>query len=224
MTDTFDKIKGTLMYVSIDKPARGYKDPVSQVQNEDEWKVSVVLTDEDYVDALKDHAAKNKWKMGAIKDIRVADFEDKFKCSVPEEAKGQKKVWIATFKKSTKLGKTGNDVPEIYRPKVYQKVKNTLVDITHDGDKIPGNGSKGIVSLSFFDKTNGTVQVSLKNVLVTELIPYARSETAAYTPGAEFDDADIPASAFKDEKPAKAAKTTKVAKAETSDIDDDLPF
>lgn len=224
MTDTFDKIKGTLVYVQVDKPGKGYKDPASGAQNADEWKVGIVLTDEDYVDNLKDHAKKNKWQMSDIKDVKVSEFEAKYKCPVPEAAKGQKKIWLMQVKKSTQLGRTGNEVPEIYRPKVYQKVGNTLVDITHDQDKLPGNGSEGIVSLNFFEKTTGFTSVTLKNVLVTKLIPYARSETAAYTPGAEFDDADIPASAFKDAAPAKASKTAKVAKAETSDIDDDLPF
>jgi hypothetical protein len=224
MTDTFDKIKGTLVYVQVDKPGKGYKDPASGTQNPDEWKVGIVLTDEDYVDALKEHAKKNKWQMSDIKDIKVSEFEAKYKCPVPEEAKSQKKVWLMTVKKSTMLGRTGNEVPEIYRPKVYQKIKNTLVDITHDPDKIPANGSEGYVSLNFFEKTTGFTSVSLKNVLVTNLIPYVKSSSEVYSPGAEFDDADIPASAFKDKEPAKAVAKAKVSKAETSELESDIPF
>ena len=220
----FSKISGTLVYSCIDVPGRGYKDPLSGVQNEDEWKIGVVLTDEDYVDDLKAHALKNKWKMSGVKEIRVSEFEEKYKCPVPELSDSkQKKVWLITVKKSTVLGKTGNEVPEIYRPKVYQKIKNTLLDITHDADKIVGNGSEGIVSLSFFERTNGTTQVSLKNVLVTKLVPYERAASVPNT-GEEFNDVDVPESKFTDKAPAKAAAKSKATKAETSTDDNDLPF
>ena len=220
----FTKVRGTLVYSCIDVPGRGYKDPLSGVQGEDEWKIGVVLTDEDYVDEFKDNALKNKWKMSGVKEIRVSEFEEKYRCPVPELTDPkQKKVWLITAKKSTKLGKAGNEVPEIYRPKVYQKIKNTLVDITHDEEKIIGNGSEGIVSFAFFERTNGTTQVNLKNVLVTNLVPYVRAASVPNT-GEEFNDVDVPESKFTDKAPAKAATKPKVAKAETSSDDSDLPF
>lgn len=223
-SEDFSKIRGTLVYAQIDVPGHGYKDPISGVQNEDEWKISVVLTDEDYVDDFKANAVKNKWKMSGVKEIRVGEFEEKYKCSLPELTDPkQKKVWLITAKKSTKLGKAGIEVPEIYRPKVYQKIKNTLLDITHDQEKIIGNGSEGVVSFSFFERTNGNTQVSLKNVLVTKLIPYERAASVPNT-GEEFDDVDVPEAKFTDKAPAKAAVKPKVTKAETSIDDDDLPF
>ena len=219
----FTKVRGTLVYAMIDAPGRGYKDPISGVQGEDEWKIGIVLTDEDYVDEFKENAEKNKWKMPGIKEIRVTDFEDKYKCPLPDLPNPkQKKVWLITVKKSTMMGKTGNEVPEIYRPKVYQKIKNTLLDITHDPDKIIGNGSEGIVSFTFFERTNGNTQVNLKNVLVTKLVPYERGASAANT-GEEFNDVDVPEDKFTDKVPAKAVKA-KVTKAETSTDDSDLPF
>lgn len=228
----FEKIKGTLVYIQVDKPGRGYKDPVTGAQGEDEWKASVVLTDEEYVDEFKEHIAKNKWKFPAIKDVRVTDFEEKYKCPVPEltEAK-QKKVWVMTVKKSTKLGKEGGEVPEIYRPKVYEKAfdkklgKDVLVDITHDQERIPANGSIGTVSLSFFTRTTGLVQVNLKNILVSDLIPYERA--AQQESGSEFDDEEETAAPAKAATKAAPKIQSKVKADKFSDVSeniDDIPF
>lgn len=175
-----NKINGTLVYVCLNEPVRAYVAP-GEDPKPDEWKASVVITDEDYLDQFEEFTKSIDAKC-SIKKVKVAEFEDKYKTPVPEGA--GKYVWVLTFRKSTELGKTGKPVPELYRPRAFERQGKSLVDITNQ--KLVGNGSKGSISLEIFERSNGTSSIYLKNVLVEDLIEYSKDND--YVPGSEFDD------------------------------------
>lgn len=209
-----NKIKGTLVYVCLNEPVAAY-----EKDDPKEWKAGVVITDEDYLDEFEEYIKSIDAKC-SIKKVKVSEFEGKYKIPVPEGA--GKYVWVLTFRKSTELGKTGKPVPDLYRPRVFERQGKALVDITNQ--KLVGNGSTGSISLEVFERTNGTSSIYLKNVLVENLIEYTKAESD-YTPGSEFeDDDDAPAEKPK-ATPAKEKPTArKPAKKQEDDLDDDSPF
>lgn len=188
MTDIQNKyaktVEGTVLYVNIQEPTKAYQKPGTDPKA-DEFKLSLVITDEDYVDDLEDWATKLDCKL-SLKKVKAVEFEGIYKVAPPSDA--GKNVWVWTLRKSTELGKTGKPLPQQYRPKVYQKKGNTLVDITNE--HLIGNGSTGIVSTELFVRNNGSASIYLKNLLVTNLIKYEKSESdgASYQPGSEFGD------------------------------------
>ena len=212
-----DKISGMLVYVSVHEPKKALQ-KAGAPKKPDEWKASVVITDEDYADDLEAYA-KELDTMISLKKVKRAEFENIYKCAPPEG--DGKNVWVFTLRKSTELGKTGKPVPELYQPKAFEKVGKTLVDITHS--KLIGNGSYGSISVDKFERQTGGASLFLKNVLVTDLVEYTQAESN-YQAGSEFDDESDDDSASA-EKPTKAekhakAKPAKVATAE----DEDSPF
>lgn len=211
------KLTGMLLYVSLNKPAKGYV-KAGEPPKPDEWKASVAISDEDVLDEYEAFANKIDAKT-SIKKVKTAEFEAIYKVAPPEDA--GKNVWVITLRKSTELGKTGKPVPDLYKPKVFEKVGKTLVDVTNS--KLPANGSYGSISIDKFERTNGTASLYLKNVLVTEMIEYVQEESS-YNPGDEFDDepkAEKPKA--KVEAKAPAAKPKARAKVEEED-DADVPF
>lgn len=220
MSFKFDKVKGTLVYVQVQQAVKAYQKAGTDAKP-DEWKASVVVTDEDFVDGFEDALKEVDAKVSLAK-VKSVDFADKYKCDPPEGA--GKNVWVFTFRKSTELGKTGKPVPEQFRPKVYEKVGSVLVDVTNS--KLPANGSKGVVSLEVFERTNGSASLYLKNVLVTDMIEYIKKESD-YVAGSEFED-EVDAKVSKSEgKPKDDAPKKAKAKVpvEDEELDDtDLPF
>jgi hypothetical protein len=228
----FDKVTGTLVYVQVDKPVKAYVKPGAPKKS-DEWKASVVLTDEDLVDELEAYG-KELDTMLSIKKVKAVEFEDKYKCDLPEGA--GKNVWVMTLRKSTMLGKTDKPVPDKFMPRVYKVTKDeegavTKTEITKT--KLVGNGSKGTLTIDRFDRTSGGSSLYLKNVFVTDLIEY-ESEGSDYEPGSEYDgdtasdgnggSTKVPAKA-KAAAPAKpAAKAKPTPKPSEDDFDSDLPF
>ena len=212
------KLTGMLLYVSLNKPQKAYV-KAGEPAKPDEWKASVAITDEDILDQYEEFA-KNIDAKTSIKKVKTAEFEGIYKVSPPEDA--GKNVWIVTLRKSTELGKTGKPVPDLYKPKVFEKVGKALVDVTNS--KLPANGSYGSISIDKFERTNGTTSLYLKNVLVTEMIEYVPDETATYEAGSEFD--DEPAEAPKAKPAAKVeAKPKARAKVEVAAEDEDeIPF
>jgi hypothetical protein len=213
------KLTGMLLYVQLHKPVKGYV-KAGDAPKPDEWKASVAITDEDVLDQYEAFAKEVDAKT-SIKKVKTADFETTYKVAPPEDA--GKNIWVVTLRKSTELGKTGKPVPDLYKPKVFEKVGKALVDVTNS--KLPANGSYGSISIDKFERTNGTTSFYLKNVLVTSMIEYTPDETAAYEAGSEFDD-EAEAEAPKAKPAAKAeAKPKARAKVETpADEDDDIPF
>lgn len=214
----FNKISGMLLYVQVHKPAKAYQKAGAEPKP-DEWKASVVLTDEDYVDELEDFAKTIDSKL-SLKKVKSTEFESVYKVAPPEDA--GKNLWVVTFRKSTELGKTGKPVPDLYKPKVFEKSGNKLIDVTNS--KLPANGSYGTISTEMFQRQNGTASIYLKNVLVTDMIEYIQ-EDSDYESGSEFED-EVEAKA--EEKPAKASAKAPVKavakKAKEVEPDEDDPF
>lgn len=211
-----EKISGMLVYVSVHEAKKALVKPGAP-KKPDEWKASVVITNEDYADDLEAYA-KELDTMISLKKVKRTEFENIYKVAPPEG--DGKNVWVFTLRKSTELGKTGKPVPELYQPKAFEKVGKTLVDITHS--KLIGNGSYGSISVDKFERQTGGASLFLKNVLVTDLVEYTQAESN-YQAGSEFDDEadtdDAPA-----EKPAKAAKPAKAKPVKAEAEDEDTPF
>lgn len=211
------KLTGMLLYVQLNKPVKGYV-KAGDAPKPDEWKASIAISDEDVLDEYEAFAKEIDAKT-SVKKVKTADFEATYKVAPPEDA--GKNIWVVTLRKSTELGKTGKPVPDLYKPKVFEKVGKTLVDVTNS--KLPANGSYGSISIDKFERTNGTTSLYLKNVLVTKMIEYVPEEGSGYEAGSEFDDepkAEAPKAA-----PKAEVKPKPRAKVEQANIDeDDLPF
>lgn len=214
----FEKIFGTLVYVQLQEPVKAFVKPGAPVKA-DEWKASVVLTDEDYVDALEDYARELDTQI-SLKKVKAVEFEEKYKCEVPEGA--GKNVWILTLRKSTELGKTGKPVPPQFQPKVYLKEGKVLKDVT--ATHLVGNGSKGAISVNRFDRSAGGSSLYLQNVLVTDLVEY-EAKSSDYRSGSEFEDSADDGEGGKVKVPASAKTPTKVSKKVLEEEDlDSSPF
>ena len=221
-TQDFTKVSGTIVYCQMAEPVKAFVKPGAP-KKADEWKCSVVLTDEDMADELEAYG-KSLDTLLSIKKVKSAEFEEKYKCPVPEGA--GKNVWIFTLRKSTELGKTGKPVPPQYQPKVFEKIKNTMVEITTT--KLVGNGSYGTLSIDKFDRTAGGSSLFLKNLLVTDLVEFVKQDSD-YEAGSEFGDdsasdgnggsTKVPASAKTKEAPKSKAKVQP-----QDDDEDTLPF
>lgn len=210
------KIEGMLVYVAVQQPVPAFVKP-GVPPKPAEFKASVVITDK----AIKkeyEKFAKSLDTLVSIKEVETAEFKEIYKCDPPADAGDE--VWVITLRKSTELGKTGKPVPDQYKPRVYERVGKTLVDVT--ATKLPANGSMGAISLDVFMKTAGGGSIFLKNVLVTEMIEYVKEDREEGEPGSEFDDADdgdggnvkVPAS----------AKTKAKSKPTVEDDDSEDPF
>lgn len=216
-TQDFSKVSGMVVYCQMSEPVKSFVKPGAP-KKPDEYKCSLVLTDEDYVDSLEAYG-KSLDTLLSIKKVKTAEFENIYKTAAPEDA--GKNVWVFTLRKSTELGKTGKPVPMQYLPKVFEKVKNTMIDITHS--KLVGNGSYGTLSIDKFDRSAGGSSLFLKNLLVTDLIEYVKQESE-YEAGSEFDD-EVPQAKAKAPTPAKAPVKAKAAPPVSfDDMDDDIPF
>ena len=215
---SIEKVSGQLVYVCVDQPVKAYVKPGAPPKS-DEWKASVVITDEDFVDELEEYA-KELDTMLSIKKVKTDKFEEIYRVAPPEGV--GKNVWVFTLRKSTMLGKTDKPVPTQYQPKVFMMKGNTRLEVTHE--KLVGNGSYGTISIDRFDRTNGGSSLFLKNILVTDLVEYVKQESD-YESGSEFDDAP-PAKAEKPSAKSVAAKpaTKKVSKPVDDEDDGSVPF
>ena len=209
----FEKIFGTLVYVQLQEPVKAYVKP-GAAPKPDEWKASIVLTDEDYVDALEDYARELDTQI-SLKKVKSVEFAEKYKTDLPEGA--GKNVWILTLRKSTELGKTGKPVPPQYQPKVYLKEGKVLKDVT--ATTLVGNGSKGAISVDRFDRTAGGSSLYLKNVLVTDLVEY-EAKSSDYRSGSEFEDSADDGNGGTVKVPAKA-KTSAAPKGKKPPVDEE---
>ena len=215
-TQDFSKVSGMVVYCQMSEPVKSFVKPGAP-KKPDEYKCSLVLTDEDYVDSLEAYG-KSLDTLLSIKKVKTAEFENIYKTAAPEDA--GKNVWVFTLRKSTELGKTGKPVPMQYLPKVFEKVKNTMIDITHS--KLVGNGSYGTLSIDKFDRSAGGSSLFLKNLLVTDLIEYVKQESE-YEAGSEFDD-EVPQAKAKAATPAKAPVKAKAKPQVEDDDSEELPF
>lgn len=200
MANTINMLEGTLVFVQLDKPVNCFNKEKGQ-----EYKCSIVVSEDD-ADAWEEAYPKQ-----SAKAVKNADFKAIYKIDPPFPE--QKKQFIITLRKNTLLG-NGNEVPDVYKPKVFEEVKNgTLVDVTHS--KLVANGSEGAMSVDTWVMDKGNV-ARLKNVKVTKLIEYVKESSGEeYNPGDEFGGKNVQA-----EKPA--AKKPKVQ--ESDEDSDESPF
>ena len=220
----FTKVSGTIVFCQMSEPVNAYVKPGAPKKPQ-EWKCSVVITDKAYKKELEKYG-KSLDTLLSIKEVDSADFEEKYKCPLPEGAGDE--VWVFTLRKSTELGKTGRPVPSQYQPKVFEKIKNTMVEIT--STKLVGNGAFGTLSIDKFDRSAGGSSLFLKNLLVTSMVEYVKKDSD-YEAGSEFgDDSASDGNGGSTRVPA-SAKTKDVPKVKPKakpqeDEDDsfDLPF
>lgn len=208
MPQSIFKLTGTLVYVMVDEPRDCYDKEKGQ-----EWKASIVV-DEEQADAFNDEYPKQP-----AKKVKTIDFEREFKIPAPDpEARSQ---YVITLKLNTKLG-NGNPVPEQYQPQVLlQKEDGTRETITKS--ILVANGSKGAISISHYDGKMGSV-ARLKNILVTDLIPYEKtSGGAGYEAGDEFGEGPKP-KATKEQPKTEAKPAPKKAAPKQEEADDESPF
>ena len=171
MTQPIAQLEGMLVFCKIQEPTDCYEKSKGQ-----EWKCGIVV-DEDTADAWDAIYPKQGSKI-----IKTSDFESIYKTAPPDAFSSEKKQYVITLKKNTKLG-NGNPVPEIYQPTVLLEQGEEAVDITQT--QLVGNGSMGYMSVDNWESPKGWV-ARLKNVLVTELVPYNKTEGSNYVKGDEF--------------------------------------
>lgn len=209
----YDSIDGVLVYVQVDKPVDAYDKTKPK-----EFKASVIVTDEDWVDEFEEWCKQEDAKP-SLKKIKTAEFEKIFKIPAPEGA--GKNVWQITLRKSTEQGATGRPILPQHEPKAYEVVGGTLKDITHT--KLIANGSLGAIGMEQWRRNNGSLSISLSEVVVTDLIEYVKEDRE------EVDVTDKYAKYLKAAPAAKAAAPTKTAtkakpKVAEEDESDPLPF
>lgn len=201
------KIEGTLVFVQLDTPK-----PCFVAEKGSEWKASIVV-DEDFADTWDAEYPKQP-----AKQIKTAEFETVYK--IPAPFPEQRKQYIITLRKNTKLG-NGNEVPEQYHPQVLVKANGALQNITKT--KLVANGSKGAISVEHYDGKMGSF-ARLKNVLVTDLIEYVKEASAGGQAGSEFGEVVAESKPEPKHTPAKAAPKAKEPVSKFDDMDDDIPF
>jgi len=203
------QLNGTLVYVQAQKPVACYvADKGFEVK-------SSIVVDEDTADAWEEVYSKQ-----AAKAVKTSEFEALYK--IPAPYPDQKKQFIITLRKNTKLA-NGESVPAKYMPKVMERTASgNLIDVTNE--KLPANGSLGAISVEHYAGKMGDV-ARLKNVLVTSMIEY-EGGSSDYEPGDEFADTGsgsvkVPPKAI--EKAQAASKAKPKAKPDEFDLEDS-PF
>lgn len=165
-------LEGMLVYCMLHQAT-----PCYDKEKGTEWKCGVVV-DEDTADAFAEIYAKQP-----ARKVKRTEFKEIYKCDPPEG--NEKNLYVITLKKNTHLANK-EPVPDKYKPRVFEQVGKTLVDITET--KLPANGSYGAISIDHYENSFGA-SARLKNVKVTSLIEFERNEST-YEPGSEFSTAD----------------------------------
>lgn len=220
MTTNTMKLTGMLVYACLDKPVDCFDKDKGQ-----EYKCGVVV-DEDTADSFAAEFPKQ-----AARKVKRSEFEGLYKCQPPEGS--EKNLYVITLKKNSQITDKATQekipLPAKYRPRLLQKQGTTLVDITNT--QKAANSSYGIVSYEAGETRYGLV-ARLKNVLVTNLVPY-EGGGSDYEVGDEFGDdsasdgdggsVKVPASAKTKEAP-KAKPKAAPKPQDDFDESDELPF
>lgn len=195
-------LEGMLVYCMLHQAT-----PCYDKEKGTEWKCGVVV-DEDTADAFAEIYAKQP-----ARKVKRTEFKEIYKCDPPEG--NEKNLYVITLKKNTHLANK-EPVPDKYKPRVFEQVGKTLVDITET--KLPANGSYGAISIDHYENSFGA-SARLKNVKVTSLIEFERNEST-YEPGSEFDTADDGNGGSGVRVPEKA-KTAAASKSKKPPVDGD---
>jgi hypothetical protein len=205
----------TFAYVKIQNPVKSLN------EGDTEFTVDGIISKAAAKQWNKDHP-KNK-----AKAVDNDEFLEKYKFDeVPFE--DQDEQFIVKFKKAH--SKKGVELPEKFRPRVFEQVDGKPVDVTFT--KLVGNGSKGKVSFSTFSNSYGEF-VQLDAILVEDMNEY---KSAGGAIGAEFGAttlAEVPKNqkvvqkqgeVDDEEEAPKPKKKAKVVDEDTSDDSDSSPF
>jgi len=199
--------------------------PVAAIKKENtEVSVNCIVSEDD-ADTWAENCPNNP-----VKSYKNAAFEEKFKMKPPFE--DQKKQFVLSVKKM--ISKNGVDLPEKFRPRVFEVIDGENVDITFQ--KLVANGSRGKLSYSTYSAPTpeGTkINAQLVAILVEDMIEYVPSEGE----GGDGETSETPANAFGKVALASAPKNQaavvkqtdvkpvkKVAKVVLEDESEDSPF
>lgn len=133
-------------------------------KNNLEVSVNCIVSEED-ADLWSESCPNN-----AVKILKNDAFKEKYKMEPPFP--DSKKQYVLTVKKMT--SKNGVELPEKFRPRVFQMIDGEKVDITFE--KLVSNGSRGRLAYSTYAAPlpeGGTkVTAQLVAILVEDLIEY----------------------------------------------------
>lgn len=193
--------------------------PVPAINKENSEVSVVVIMDEDTSD---DWNEKNEGHL--TKSLKNEAFTEKYKIEPPFP--NQKKQYVVNVKKMHSKG--GVELPEKFRPRVFQVIDGKNVDITFE--KEVGNGSRGKLSYSNYTNSFGT-HVQLDSILVEDLVEYVREESdgengSFKAAGSDFGNVEL-AETPKNQKAVNKqsdAAPAKKAKAAPAEEIEDSPF
>lgn len=107
-----------------------------------------------------------------VKSYKNEAFKEKFKMEPPFPE--QKKQYVLSVKKM--ISKDGVDLPEKFRPRVFQLIDGEKVDVTFE--KEIGNGSRGKLAYSTYSAPTpegNKITAQLVAILVEDLVVYERT-------------------------------------------------
>lgn len=200
------KLEGMLLYCALQDPV-----PCFEKTKGKEWKVSVVV-DEDTADEFAEI-----YKKQAAKKVKRSEFKDTYNVEPPEGS--SKNLYVITLRRNTQYKKNGEmvNLPDQYRPRLKQRnEEGELEDITDS--VLVANGSYGQVTIDHYETEQYGASARLKNVLVTELIEYVRTQK---DDDDEFDDAPVTKRKGSVNEDAKAEKPKAKPKTKKQQDDDD---
>lgn len=176
-------------YVKIQSPVTAIKKENTEVS------VACIMSEDD-ADDWAENCPNN-----AVKTMKNDAFKEKYKMEPPFE--DQKKQYIVTVKKM--ISKGGFDLPEKFRPRVFEVVDGENVDVTFE--KLVANGSRGKLAYSTYSAPTpeGTkITAQLVAILVEDMIEYVPE-----TDGGDGETPETPDTVFGKAKVAPAPKNQK---------------
>ena len=176
-------------YVKIQSPVTAIKKENTEVS------VACILSEDDADDWAE--ACPNN----PVKSFKNEAFKEKYKMEPPFA--DQKKQFVITVKKM--ISKAGVDLPEKFRPRVFELVDGENVDITFE--KLVANGSRGKLAYSTYSAPTpeGTkLTAQLVAILVEDMIEYVPESD-----GGDGETSETAATAFGGAKLADAPKNQK---------------
>ena len=192
-----------------------------------EVSVNCILSEDD-ADEWSENCPNNP-----VKSYKNEAFKEKFKMEPPFT--NQKKQFVISVKKM--ISKNGVDLPEKFRPRVFELVNGEKVDCTMS--KLVANSSRGKLAYSTYaaPTPEGTkITAQLVAILVEDMIEYVPSDGSGgdgdgESPETAFGGSTtklnpVPANQKAVVKQSEAVKAVKKeqAKPNFADMDDSIPF
>lgn len=170
--------------------------PVTAIKKENtEVSVACIMSEDDS-DNWAEACPNNP-----VKSFKNEAFKEKYAMEPPFP--DQKKQFVVTVKKM--ISKAGVDLPEKFRPRVFQMVDGEKVDVTFE--KYVGNGSRGKLAYSTYSAPTpegSKITAQLVAILVEDL-----NEFIPEGDGSDGETADTAENVFGSVKLAEAPKNQK---------------